>query len=220
MMRKCPNCGNTIQNKEICPICGKKIGIIISKDNYRPQINTSLPLPKKKSSNPKKRSKQLKTNSKKKSSNGNNQISESNNQKTTNVGSITSSLLGILCIVGVMLVVVSGVLTPDNTTSVNEKTIVVVNNTTGSNQLNLQVKVLYNGHWAGSIGLNEDLNNYDENSSKTVEYEDCLENDTLSASIQKKDSSNDELKVQFLKNGLVLKEESTKTPYGIVTIAI
>lgn len=217
MMRKCPNCGNTIKNKEICPVCGKRIGVLESRANDRPQINKSVPKPKKISSQHNNK-KPLKTENPE-----NQQESRGNPNKSTShsIGSITSSLLGILCIVGVMLIVVSGVLVPDNTTKVSQKP-TMANNTSvmDSNQLNLQVKVIYNGHWKGSIGLNEDLTNYDETGSKTVEYGDFLENDTLSASIQKTESNNNELKVQFIKNGQILKEDSTKTPYGIVTIAI
>lgn len=216
MMRKCPNCGNTIKNREICPVCGKKIGLIVSNNDNRPQINNSIPKNNKKSSNPKK--------NKPSNNNEDNQVFNSTNQKTTNVSSITSSLLGILCIVGVMLIVVSGVLVPDNNHPTEKTTMdtTIVNNATNStvNQLELQVKVSYNGHWKGSIGLNENLNNYDVNGSETVNYDEFLENDTLSASIQKTESNNDELKVQFIQNGHVLKEGSTKTPYGIVTIAI
>ena len=217
MMRKCPECGNTIKNSEICPICGKRIGMITSDDNHRPQIDTTLPRRNKKSNSKNNKNKKFKHNS-----DTNKQIFDFANQKTKNIGSITSSLLGILCIVGVMLIVVSGILAPDNNYTGGKKATVTVvnNNNSSSNQLSLQVKVIYGGHWKGSIGLNEDLTNYDDNGSKTVDYGEFFENDTLSASIQKTDPSDDELKVQFIKNGAVLKEDSTKTPYGIVTIAI
>lgn len=217
MMRKCPNCGSTIKNNDICPVCGKRIGIVEYRANDRPKIK-SMPTPKKVSSQSNKNKKHLKT----QNIEDKHMPYDNSKDNSSKKGSIVSSLLGILCIVGVMLIVVSGILVPDDTSNVVSQKPNLTNNVTvmGSDQVMFQVNVIYNGRWSGSMGVNEILNNYNQNGSKSVKFEDCSENDTISTSIQKNDPSDDELKVQVSKNGVLVKEESTKTPYGIVTISI
>ncbi len=215
MLRKCQFCSSTVKDSDICPICGRKIETI-SKDNTRPQINKSIPQPTKET---KSQSKESKKQSKKNKAieNQNIESDELEEESSKFMNSITSSLLGILCIIGVMLIVVSGIFAPDDFAYEGKNK---MSNDTNSSQLTIQVNVLYKNRWSGSSGLNGNLNNYDQNGSKSIKYTYCEKNDSVSATIQKRDSSNDELKVQILKNGALMKEESTKTPYGIVTISI
>jgi hypothetical protein len=88
---------------------------------------------------------------------------------------------------------------------------------TSSSSSGVQIRISYSGLWSGAYGDTGSMQSIDGTGSKTI----TLNNPSsvVSTSFQKKDNSGDELKVEILKNGQVLKEGSTTAAYGVVAIA-
>lgn len=99
--------------------------------------------------------------------------------------------------------------TPNDTTSKD--------NTPITNKTLLIVE--YNGSWHGSVGTSDNMRDYDGKTSKRIEFVDMDPQDVITATIQKQDPNEDVLNVKLVKNGLVVKESETNTPYGVVTIS-
>jgi hypothetical protein len=75
----------------------------------------------------------------------------------------------------------------------------------------------YSGKWSGSYGDLTSSKSIEGSGTKTIAMnnpEMCI-----SASIQKKDDSNNKMTVKILKNGKVLEEESTAAAYGVVSVS-
>jgi len=81
----------------------------------------------------------------------------------------------------------------------------------------VQIRITYSGTWSGSYYNDGSLLSVDGTGSKTITLDNP--NSIVSTSFQKKDGSQDELKVEILKNGDVLKSGSTTTAYGVVAVA-
>lgn len=79
--------------------------------------------------------------------------------------------------------------------------------------------VEYDGSWHGSVGTNDNMQDYDGKTSKRIEFVNIDPNDSISATIQKQDPNENVLNVKLVKKGLIIKEAETNTPYGVVTIA-
>jgi len=80
-----------------------------------------------------------------------------------------------------------------------------------------QIRITYNGAWSGSYYTDGSSISVDGTGSKTIPISNS--NGIVSVSFQKKDGSSDELKVEILNNGNVLKSGSTTAAYGLVAIA-
>lgn len=79
-----------------------------------------------------------------------------------------------------------------------------------------EVRVQYSGEWQGSIGADGSARSIDGTGSKTIAVEG---NPTaISANAQKQDDGSDELIVQILKDGEVVKEASTTAEYGVAQV--
>lgn len=75
----------------------------------------------------------------------------------------------------------------------------------------------YSGKWSGSYGDLTSSKSIEGTGTKTIAMnnpEMCI-----SASIQKKDDSNNKMTVKILKNGKVLEEESTTAAYGVAVVS-
>jgi len=89
--------------------------------------------------------------------------------------------------------------------------------TSNSASTGVQIRITYSGMWSGAYGDAGSMQSIDGTGSKTI----TLDNPSsiISTSFQKKDNSQDELKVEILNNGKVLKSGSTTAAYGLVAIA-
>jgi len=89
--------------------------------------------------------------------------------------------------------------------------------TLSSASTGVQIRITYSGLWSGAYGDAGAMQSIDGTGSKTI----TLDNpgSIISTSFQKKDNSQDELKIEILKNGQVLKSGSTTAAYGVVAVA-
>ena len=78
------------------------------------------------------------------------------------------------------------------------------------------VRVSYPGTFTGSIGTPGDMRVV--TNSGDLYYQISTINGTVAVSLQKKDGSADELKIELYKNGAMVKRDSTVAPKGIVEI--
>ncbi len=81
----------------------------------------------------------------------------------------------------------------------------------------IQLNVIYSGSWSGSYGDIEGLKSVDGTGSETFTI--SSPKFIVSASIQKKDDTDRTLTVEILKNGAVVKSESTSAAYGVVLLS-
>ncbi len=86
-----------------------------------------------------------------------------------------------------------------------------------SSSSGLQIRITYNGAWSGSYYNDGTALSVDGIGSKTIPLDST--NGIVSASFQKKDGSNNELKVEILNNGNILKSGTTTAAYGVVAVA-
>lgn len=89
------------------------------------------------------------------------------------------------------------------------------NDSTADHYEGYQVKIITDGSWSGSVGTDGSQSTYEGTGDKTIDL--GKDGNIVSAAIQKK--SGGTLKVQILKDGKVIKEESTEAQYGVVTVA-
>lgn len=82
----------------------------------------------------------------------------------------------------------------------------------------VQVRITCKGKWSGSIGVGTSISSYSGKGDKIINL-DGSSSDIVSASIQKQSDSNGKLKVEIIKNGKVVKEASTTSAYGVVSLA-
>jgi len=82
----------------------------------------------------------------------------------------------------------------------------------------VQVRIKCKGSWDGSIGVGTSSSSYSGKGDKTINL-DGSSSDIVAAVIQKQGSGNSELKVEIIKNGKVVKEASTTSGYGVVSVS-
>lgn len=80
-----------------------------------------------------------------------------------------------------------------------------------------QVRITYDGEWSGAVGAVGSTSSYDGSGSDTIDVGE-VSYDIVSAVIQKRDSGSGELKVEILKDGVVVKGGSATSTYGVVSI--
>lgn len=83
----------------------------------------------------------------------------------------------------------------------------------GAGESTFEVRVQYSGEWQGSIGTGGSVRSIDGTGSKTIAVEGSPT--AISVNAQKQDDGSDELTVQILKDGEVVKEASTTAEYGV-----
>lgn len=126
------------------------------------------------------------------------------------------SIIAVCCLGLIIIAMITGGGTPDkNTASTTDNN----NSADTSNQAKgVQVKIIADGSWSGSIGSGSSQSSYDGTGEKTIDIDNSGFN-IVSAAIQKKSGDSSELKVQILKDGKVLKEASTTAEYGVVSLS-
>lgn len=113
------------------------------------------------------------------------------------------TLIVICCAGIIILFTLFGTTTPDANTN---------------NDVPLQVKIISDGSWSGTIETTAESASYDGSGNKTIALN-GTSFETVSASIQKTDEGSGELTVQILKDGKVVREGTTISEYGVVTVS-
>jgi hypothetical protein len=130
------------------------------------------------------------------------------------VNNITKKIALLIIPILVLVIFASGC-TSSNTTSTdtgdNDYT-----STSNSDSGNTIIKIITNEEWSGSVGADSNTRSIDGTGNH---QENMGSVNIVSASIQKQTNSTGMLKVQIVKNGEVIKEESTTAEYGVVTIS-
>ena len=80
-----------------------------------------------------------------------------------------------------------------------------------------QINITYNGTWYGRVGDPNYLQEEQGSGNSRVSVN-CVSWDRVSANISKGDQSSNLLRVQILRNGVVVAENSTSAPGGHVTV--
>ena len=122
------------------------------------------------------------------------------------------SILAVCCIGLIIIGMITGGGSPDkNTSPIND----------GNNnveQINgKQVKIIYDGEWSGAAGDVSSINSISGSGDETIDMPDDAS--LISANAQKKAGSSNELTIQILKDGKVVKESSTTAEYGVAQVS-
>ena len=122
------------------------------------------------------------------------------------------SILAVCCIGLIIIGMITGGGSPDkNTSPIND----------GNNNVEQitgkQVKIIYDGEWSGAAGDVSAINSISGSGDETIDMPDDAS--LISANAQKKDGSSNELTIQILKDGKVVKESSTTAEYGVAQVS-
>ena len=122
------------------------------------------------------------------------------------------SILAVCCIGLIIIGMITGGGSPDkNTSPIND----------GNNNVEQitgkQVKIIYDGEWSGAAGDVSSINSISGSGDETIDMPDDAS--LISANAQKKDGSSNELTIQILKAGKVVKESSTTAEYGVAQVS-
>ena len=128
------------------------------------------------------------------------------------------SIIGVCCIGILIIAALGGGLSQDkNTAPANNNNNNNNNNAQANQAKGVQVHIISDGSWSGSIGDAGSQSTYDGDGEKTIDLPDAKS--VVSAAIQKKSDDSSELKVEILKDGKVIKDGSTSGQYGVVTVS-
>ena len=122
------------------------------------------------------------------------------------------SILAVCCIGLIIIGMITGGGSPDkNTSPIND----------GNNNVEQitgkQGKIIYDGEWSGAAGDVSSINSISGSGDETIDMPDDAS--LISANAQKKDGSSNELTIQILKDGKVVKESSTTAEYGVAQVS-
>ena len=122
------------------------------------------------------------------------------------------SILAVCCIGLIIIGMITGGGSPDkNTSPIND----------GNNNVEQitgkQVKIIYDGEWSGAAGDVSSINSISGSGDETIDMPDDAS--LISSNAQKKDGSSNELTIQILKDGKVVKESSTTAEYGVAQVS-
>ena len=122
------------------------------------------------------------------------------------------SILAVCCIGLIIIGMITGGGSPDkNTSPIND----------GNNNVEQitgkQVKIIYDGEWSGAAGDVSSINSISGSGDETIDMPDDAS--LISANAQKQDGSSNELTIQILKDGKVVKESSTTAEYGVAQVS-
>lgn len=126
------------------------------------------------------------------------------------------SIIAVCCIGIFIIAIIGGGLSGDKNTSPTT-TATDSKDTTTEQAKGVQVHIITEGSWSGSIGDIGSQSTYDGTGEDTIDLGDA--DNVVSAAIQKQNGDSSELKVEILKDGKVLKEGSTTGEYGVVTVS-
>ena len=122
------------------------------------------------------------------------------------------SILAVCCIGLIIIGMITGGGSPDkNTSPLND------GNNTVEQIIGKQVKIIYDGEWSGAAGDVSSINSISGSGDETIDMPDDAS--LISANAQKKDGSSNELTIQILKDGKVVKESSTTAEYGVAQVS-
>lgn len=122
------------------------------------------------------------------------------------------SVVAVCCVLIIIFAVIGGFGTSDKNTSSTSSS-----DSPQSETPALQLKIITDGSWSGSVMVGGTSKSIDGSGTKTLTL-DGDSFDMVSATIQKKSGSSGDLTVQIIKNGEVKKEESTSAAYGVVSL--
>ena len=88
----------------------------------------------------------------------------------------------------------------------------------GIGDSDIQIRVTCDGDWQGSVGVGSSQASYSGSGDKLINL-DGDSSDIVAAAVQKQDSGNGKLKVEIIKEGKVVKDASTTSEYGVVSLA-
>ena len=88
----------------------------------------------------------------------------------------------------------------------------------GIGDSDIQIRVTCDGDWQGSVGVGSSQASYSGSGDKLINL-DGDSSDIVAAAVQKQDSGNGKLKVEIIKDGKVVKDASTTSEYGVVSLA-
>lgn len=125
-------------------------------------------------------------------------------------------IVGIVIIAFLLFSIIYNVSQPSSEDSLN--VIEADKNVQEGSSTPYQVKIICNGSWYARYG---DPNYLQEKSGSgdIIINLDCASWDSVHVTVQKYDSSSEELTVQILRNGEVVAENSTTTPSGSVSLS-
>ena len=124
------------------------------------------------------------------------------------------SIIAVCCVAVFILAMIGGGTTPDkNTATTTDDS----TNDTVEQPKGVQVHIISDGSWSGSIGDLGGQSTYDGSDEDTIDLGDA--ESVVSAAIQKQTGDSSELKVEIIKDGKVIKEGSTTAEYGVVSVS-
>lgn len=88
----------------------------------------------------------------------------------------------------------------------------------GIGDSDIQIRVTCDGDWQGSVSVGSSQASYSGSGDKLINL-DGDSSDIVAAVIQKQDSGDGKLKVEIIKDGKVVKDASTTSEYGVVSLA-
>lgn len=80
-----------------------------------------------------------------------------------------------------------------------------------------QLQICYDGSWSGAVLVGDSQKSIDGTGNQTLDL-DGDSWDIVSANAQKMDGSNNKLTIKIIKDGKVVKQESTTAAYGIASV--
>lgn len=128
------------------------------------------------------------------------------------------SIIAVCCIGLIIIGMITGGGTPDkNTATTNDDSDDTADDSAVEQPKGVQVHIITDGSWSGSIGDIGGQSTYDGSGEDTIDLGDA--DSIVSAAIQKQTGDSSELKVEILKDGKVIKDGSTTAEYGVVTVS-
>jgi len=138
--------------------------------------------------------------------------------------------IGVCCLGIILIVAISGMMSPDKTTTTTPTTTPAPTttaptstNTTSTSSSSTasasgtQVRVTYSGSWTGNYGDVSGSQSVEGTGSKTFDISGSP--DIVSAVFQKSGGGSGTLTVDILQNGQVLETKSTSAQYGVVSVS-
>lgn len=129
-----------------------------------------------------------------------------------------------VCCVGILIIgIIGGGLSSDKNTSPTTGSDTSDSSTNDAKEdtveqaKGVQVHIITDGSWSGSVGDIDGQSTYDGSGEDTIDLGDA--DSIVSVVIQKKSGGSSELKVEILKDGKVIKDGSTTAEYGVVTVS-
>lgn len=87
----------------------------------------------------------------------------------------------------------------------------------GDSGSSYEVRIEYNGEWSGTVGSGGSTSSVDGSGTETIEIDG--DPNIISANAQKQEANSDELVIQILEDGEVVKESSTTAEYGVAQVS-